>query len=120
MKENAGSEHETTPRPPEEDVTGGSRNKGLDMGSGPVGRTLLRLALPSMASMLFHTLFYLVDTIFIAWLGGTPLAAASLTFPLLFISFALTNGMAVGCTALVSRNLERTILQAPVPPHGQD
>lgn len=105
MKENTGSEHAKTSPPPEEGVTGGARNKGLDMGSGPVGRTLLRLALPSMASMLFHTLFYLVDTIFIAWLGGAPLAAASLTFPLLFISFALTNGMAVGCTALVSRNL---------------
>jgi putative MATE family efflux protein len=105
MKEATGLEHEKTSPPWEENMAGDFRNKGLDMGSGPVGRTLLRLALPSMASMLFHTLFYLVDTLFIAWLGGAPLAAASLTFPLLFISFALTNGMAVGCTALVSRNL---------------
>lgn len=82
-----------------------SRNRGVDMGSGPVGKTLLRLALPSMASMLFHTLFFLVDTIFIAWLGDVPLAAASLSAPLTFASFALANGMAVGCTALMSRSL---------------
>lgn len=79
--------------------------KSLDMGHGSVGMTLFRLALPSVVSMFFHTLFHLVDTIFIAWLGEVPLAAMSLTFPVMFVAFALFNGIAVGTTSLMSQAL---------------
>ena len=82
-----------------------NRGKPPDMGQGNVGRTLLRLALPSVVSMFFHTLFHLVDTIFIAWLGEAPLAAMSLTYPVMFAAFALFNGIGVGNTSLVSRSL---------------
>jgi Na+-driven multidrug efflux pump len=75
------------------------------MGEGPVGSVLLRLALPAVATMLLHNLFHLVDTVFVSRLGGTALAAMSLTFPVIFVMFALLNGMAVGCTALMSRFL---------------
>ena len=79
--------------------------KGIDMGSGSVARTLFRLALPSVVSMFFHTLFHLVDTVFIAWLGEAPLAAMSLTFPVMFAAFALFNGISVGSTSLMSQAL---------------
>ncbi len=75
------------------------------MGAGSVGMTLFRLALPSVVSMFFHTLFHLVDTLFIAWLGEAPLAAMSLTFPVMFVAFALFNGIAVGATSLMSQSL---------------
>ncbi|HDQ93409.1 MAG TPA: MATE family efflux transporter [Synergistetes bacterium] len=80
-------------------------HRNVDMGSGSVPGTIWRLALPSILSMLFHTLFHLVDTIFIAWLGESSLAAMSLTFPLVFIIFALVNGMAVGATTRMSQSL---------------
>lgn len=82
-----------------------NHGKTPDMGQGNVGRTLFRLALPSVVSMFFHTLFHLVDTVFIAWLGEAPLAAMSLTYPVMFAAFALFNGIAVGSTGLVSRSL---------------
>ncbi|MFP4481996.1 MAG: MATE family efflux transporter [Thermovirgaceae bacterium] len=79
--------------------------RSVDMGSGSVPRALWKLALPSIFSMLFHTLFHLVDTVFVSWLGEYPLAAMSLTFPVMFIIFALINGIAVGTTTTVSNQL---------------
>lgn len=77
----------------------------VDMGRDPVGNALFRLALPAIATMLFHTLFHLVDTIFVSWLGEASLAAMSLTFPVMFVLFALSNGITVGNTTLVSQHL---------------
>ncbi len=81
-----------------------SRRK-IDMGQGPVAKTLFTLALPSMASMFFHTLFHIADTVFVSWLGEAPMAAMALTFPTMFIVFALTNGIGTGATSLITRNL---------------
>ncbi len=81
-------------------------NRGkVDMGEGHVGLTLFRLAVPSIFSMFFHTLFHLADTVFVSWLGEAPMAAMALTFPLTFIVFALVNGMCVGSTSLMSQHL---------------
>ncbi len=79
--------------------------RNLDMGAGSVAGTLWQLALPSMFSMLFHTMFHLVDTVFVSWLGESSLAAMSLSFPLVFVVFALVNGMAVGATTRMSNSL---------------
>ncbi len=80
-------------------------NRNVDMGAWGVSGTLWRLALPSMFSMFFHTLFHLVDTVFISWLGESSLAAMSLTFPIVFVVFALVNGMATGTTTRMSTAL---------------
>jgi putative MATE family efflux protein len=81
------------------------KREKIDMGSGHVGSTLLKLAIPSICSMFFHTLFHLADTVFVSWLGEAPMAAMALTFPLTFIVFALVNGMCVGTTSLMSQHL---------------
>lgn len=84
-------------------------SRNVDMGGGSVTSAIWRLALPSILSMFFHTLFHLVDTVFISWLGESPLAAMSLTFPLVFVIFALVNGMAVGATTRISNSLGKGI-----------
>ena len=76
----------------------------IDMGNGAVAKVLFSLALPSMASMLFHTLYTLIDTVFIAWLGEAPMAAMALLFPAVFAVFALTNGIGTGMTSLVTQH----------------
>ena len=48
-----------------------------DLGEGPVLSTLVKLSVPSIAMVLFHTLFHLVDTVFISWLGETHMVAIS-------------------------------------------
>ena len=84
-----------------------SFNKPVDLGKGPVGLTLLRMSLPAICMMLFNTLFFIVDTIFISRLGEAPMAAASLTFPVIIALFAVLEGVAAGTTALVGQSLGR-------------
>ena len=72
------------------------------MGKGNVLQTLIGLSAPAMLSMFFQNLYALADTIFVSWLGTTELAALSLCIPLLFIGMALSKGVAVGTTALMS------------------
>lgn len=38
-----------------------------DMGTGPVPRVILAMAIPAMANMFFQNLYALVDTMFISW-----------------------------------------------------
>lgn len=79
--------------------------RSVDMGSGSVPKALWKLAIPSIASMFFHTLFHLADTVFVSWLGEYSLAAMSLTFPVMFVLFALINGISVGTTTTVSNQI---------------
>ena len=59
------------------------------------------LILPSIAMVLFHTSFNLVDTIFISWLGESSMVAVSYTFPVQIGVFAILEGVGNGITALV-------------------
>jgi putative MATE family efflux protein len=77
----------------------------IDMGKGPVLSTLIKLSIPSIAMVLFHTLFHLVDTIFISWLGESHMVAISYTFPVQIGVFAILEGVGNGMTALCGRKL---------------
>ncbi len=76
-----------------------------DLGNGPVLSTLVKLAIPSIAMVLFHTLFNLVDTVFISWIGESSMVAVSYTFPVQIGVFAVLEGVGNGMTALVGRRL---------------
>lgn len=77
----------------------------IDMGSDSVSRVLTRLTIPSMITMFAHTVFHIVDTMFIAWLGTVPLAGMSLMMPVIFVVYALMSGCTIGATTLISKNL---------------
>ncbi len=77
----------------------------VDLGSGSVLGTLVKLSIPSIAMVLFHTLFHLVDTVFISWLGEAHLVAISYTFPVQIAVFAVLEGVGNGMTALCGRKL---------------
>lgn len=76
-----------------------------EMGKGPVLSTLIKLSIPCIAMVLFHTLFHLVDTIFISWLGDRHLVAISYTFPIQIGVFSVLGGVGSGMTALCGRRL---------------
>jgi len=76
-----------------------------DLGSAPVLKTLIKLSVPSIAMVLFHTLFNLVDTVFISWLGEAYMVAISYTFPVQIGVFAILEGVGNGMTALCGRRL---------------
>lgn len=78
------------------------KNHAVDMGSGAVFSTLLRLGTPALISMFFETLYGLVDSLFVARLGTIPLAAMSLALPLFYVGLALSKGLSSGALALMS------------------
>lgn len=85
-----------------ENKTLGSENK---MGTMPVGKLLLNMGAPMVASMLFQALYNVVDSIFVARIGQDALNAVSLAFPLQSLCIALAGGTGVGMNALLSRSL---------------
>jgi putative MATE family efflux protein len=87
-------------------------SKPNDLGEGPVGMTLLQMSIPAVSMMLLNTLFFMVDTVFISWLGELPTASVSLTFPVNIILFAFLEGVSGGTTALVGQNMGRGDLSA--------
>ena len=84
----------------------------VDLGDGHVLSSLARLSVPSIGLVLFQTLFNLVDTIFISWLGESHMVAISYTFPVQIGVFALLEGVGNGVTALVGRRLGENDVEA--------
>ncbi len=75
------------------------------MGTTPIRRLLISMALPMAASMLVQALYNIVDSIYVSRLSEAALSAVSLAFPVQNIMMALASGTAVGVNAMVSRSL---------------
>jgi putative MATE family efflux protein len=82
-------------------------SKPADLGEGSVWLTLMQMSAPAIGMMFLNTLFFMVDTIFISWLGELPTASMSLTFPVNIAFFSLLEGLGGGVTALIGQNLGR-------------
>ena len=75
------------------------------MGVMPVNRLLFSMSLPMILSMLVQALYNIVDSIFVAQIGETALAAVSLASPVQNLIIAVSVGTGVGVNALLSRSL---------------
>lgn len=75
------------------------------MGTMPVGRLLISMALPMTVSMLFQALYNVVDSYFVAQLSQDAMNAVSLAFPMQSLLIAFSIGTGVGMSALISRAL---------------
>ena len=75
------------------------------MGTMPITRLLLNMALPLIISMLVQAMYNIVDSIYISRVSESAVTALGLAFPIqnLIISFGV--GTAVGVNALLSRSL---------------
>ena len=76
-----------------------------EMGTGPVMRTLVTLAIPAVASSILQCLYQFVDMVYIGRLGTDELKAVTTAMSPMFILFSLGIAPAVGVTALASRYL---------------
>ena len=71
-------------------------------------RLFFHCALPSMASMAFASLYTVADGVFVGrFLGDRALAAVNLVMPLIMISFALADMIAVGSSVQISIRMGR-------------
>ncbi len=81
------------------------RENGNKMGTMPMNRLLLSMALPMMISMLVQALYNIVDSIFVSMISENALTAVSLAFPIQSLMIAVGVGTGVGINAVLSRSL---------------
>lgn len=83
------------------------KNENFDlMESAPVGKAILKLAIPTVFSTIITLVYNLTDTFFIGMLDDPlQLAAISLTFPVFLIIQAIGNIFGSGAPSYISRCL---------------
>ena len=64
---------------------------------------LFRMTFPMIFGMLGLVAFNMVDTYYVSQLGLVPMAAMTLTFPVIMVVGALAQGIGVGAAALISK-----------------
>lgn len=69
---------------------------------GAIGRILYRMALPMAGGILATMSLNIIDTLFVAQLGGDALAALSFTFPVVFLAISLSIGLGAGTSTVVA------------------
>jgi MATE family, multidrug efflux pump len=73
-----------------------------DLTSGPISRHLLKTTGFMLVTMVFQTLYYLVDLYWVGRLGREAVAGVGIAGNLMFIVLAITQMLAVGTTTLIS------------------
>ena len=73
--------------------------------AGPIASTLVRLSAPMLVGILAMMAFNVIDTFFVGRLGTIPLAAMTLTFPVVMVIGTFTLGLGVGAMAVISQSI---------------
>src|SRR5262244_2080879 len=73
-----------------------------DLTTGSVTRHLLKTGSFMLVTMLFQTLYFLVDLYWVGRLGKEAVAAVAVAGNLMFFVLAITQMLGVGATALIS------------------
>ena len=75
------------------------------LGVMPVGKLMFSMAIPAIISMMIHSLYNIVDSIFVAQLGQPALTAVNLVYPVQMLQVAAAVGTAIGVNSLIARRL---------------
>ncbi len=78
-----------------------------DLTTGPITRHLLKTTSFMLVTMVFQTLYFLIDLYWVGRLGTAAVAAVGIAGNLTFIVLALTQMLGVGTTAVVSHAVGR-------------
>jgi putative MATE family efflux protein len=78
-----------------------------DMTTGPITRHLLKTTTFMLVTMIFQTLYFLIDLYWVGRLGTEAVAAVGIAGNLTFIVLALTQMLGVGTTAVISHAVGR-------------
>ena len=77
-----------------------------DFGTEPIGKLLVRQAVPASIGILVMSLNILIDTIFVGhWIGAQAIAAINVVLPVSFFIAALGMAIGVGGSSIISRAL---------------
>src|SRR5258707_14781587 len=78
-----------------------------DLTTGPLTRHLLKTTSFMLVTMVFQTLYFLIDLYWVGRLGKEAVAAVGVAGNLMFVVLALTQMLGVGTTTLVSHAVGR-------------
>jgi putative MATE family efflux protein len=77
-----------------------SRSRLLE---GPIFRSLLTLAVPIVLANVLQSAYQIIDAFWVGRLGGAAVAAVSLSFPVMFLMFAVGAGLSISGSTLIAQ-----------------
>ncbi len=83
----------------------GAPLQGNKMGTMPVGKLLLNMAVPMILSMLVQAIYNVVDSIYIARYSQDAVTALGLAFPVQNVQIGCAVGIGVGVNSVLSKSL---------------
>src|SRR5205823_6949914 len=81
------------------------RGSHKDYTVGPIGRSIILLAIPMVLEMCMESIFAVVDIKWVSYLGPDAMATVGLTESLLTLIYAIAIGLSIGATAMVARRI---------------
>src|SRR5215208_143005 len=81
------------------------RGSHRDYTKGPIGRSIIMLAIPMVLEMCMESIFAVVDIKWVSYLGVDAMATVALTESLLTLLYALAIGLSIGVTATIARRV---------------
>jgi putative MATE family efflux protein len=79
--------------------------EGKDFTEGPIGRSLLLLAVPMVLEVALESVFAVVNVFWVNRLGAGAVAVVGLTEAMFSTIYALGMGLGIGATAMVARRI---------------
>ncbi len=86
---------------------------------GPIGRSLMVLAIPMMLEMAMESVFALVDMLFVARIGSDAVTVVGLTEAIVTVLYTIAIGLGTGTTAMVARRIGERNPEAAARVTGQ-
>lgn len=83
----------------------GNMTKGVEILLGNPKRAIIKLAWPMIIAMSVHTIYNVVDAIWVSGLGADALAAVGFFFPFFFMAMAIGVGLGIGGGSAISRRI---------------
>src|SRR5712664_3636966 len=81
------------------------RGSHRDYTVGPIGRSIILLAIPMVLEMCMESIFAVVDIKWVSYLGADAMATVGLTESMLTLMYAIAIGLSIGATATVARRI---------------
>ena len=80
-----------------------AESANVDYTQGPLGRSIISLAIPMVLEMLMESTFAIVDIFFAGKLGPDAVATIGLTESLMTVIYTVAMGLAIGAAAVTAR-----------------